>query len=311
MSEIKGHGTTARKREVELFLWRKRAASGALARPVLVLVHGSSLSALPCFDLGVPGGERYSMMDEFAERGFDVWTLDHEGYGRSSRTEGSSDVACGVEDLRAAIPVILRESGCHQVMLYGLSSGALRAACYAVAEPESVERLVLDGFVWTGAGSPTLAKRRAGLEAFKASRRRPIDHAFIASIFTRDRPGTTDPAVIEACAAAQLAYGDSVPSGTYVDMTSRLPLLDPVDLQMPTLVVRGEHDGIAAVEDLLEFYQRLPNPDKAFATLPGLAHCTPLGRNRHLLWHVLHAFLAMPARRDADAAGNARRSLAV
>ena len=42
-------------------------------------------------------------MDHFAKLGFDVWTLDHEGYGRSSKTDSNSDIASGVEDLRAGI----------------------------------------------------------------------------------------------------------------------------------------------------------------------------------------------------------------
>jgi alpha-beta hydrolase superfamily lysophospholipase len=49
------------------------------------LVHGSSISARPSFDLTVPGAGEYSLMNVFARWGYDVWTMDHEGYGRSSR----------------------------------------------------------------------------------------------------------------------------------------------------------------------------------------------------------------------------------
>ena len=38
-------------------------------------------------------GRDYSFMDKFAEYGFDVWTLDHEGYGRSTRTSSNSNIA--------------------------------------------------------------------------------------------------------------------------------------------------------------------------------------------------------------------------
>lgn len=287
----------AEKGAVRLYLRRKLATgerTGEIARPPLVLVHGSSLSALPTFDLTVPGHGDYSMMDWFARRGRDVWTLDHEGYGRSSVTEGNSDIACGVEDLRAASAVIARVTGAAAFDVYGLSSGALRAAAFAQAEPALVHRLVLDGFVWTGENSPTLSKRREGADFFRSHARRPIDADFVESIFTRDRPGTSDPAVVAACAAAQLAYGDSVPTGTYLDMTTRLPLVQPERIAAPTLVVRGEHDGIAAMEDLLEFFRRLPSGDKGFAVLPGLAHCTPLGNRRHLLWAAVASFLDAP-----------------
>ena len=42
-------------------------------------------------------------MNTFAQYGFDVWTMDHENYGRSSRTDSNSDIASGVEDLKAGI----------------------------------------------------------------------------------------------------------------------------------------------------------------------------------------------------------------
>lgn len=290
-----GEEHRAQKYAVSLFLWRKRTAqeSGSVpARPPLVLVHGSSLSALPTFDLEVPGHSDYSMMDWFARRGWGVWTVDHEAYGRSSITESNSDIACGVDDLRAATDVVRKVTGAASVHEYGLSSGALRAAAFAQAEPERVGRLVLDAFVWTGEGSPTLTKRHAGVESFKANNRRPIDSDFIASIFTRDRPGTSDSAVIDACAAAQLSYTESVPTGTYLDMTTKLPLVDPAKISAPTLIVRGEHDGIATIEDLLGFIRLLPTGDKRIAVLPDLAHCTPLGLKRQLLWITMANFLA-------------------
>lgn len=285
---VRGDAYTARKGDVELFTWRKRAASAQ--GPVLLLVHGSSLSALPTFDLAVPGKPDYSMMDWFAQRGYDVWTCDHEAYGRSTLTAGNSDVATGVADLVAVTDLIGRETGASRLHVYGLSSGALRAAGFASAHPERVARLALDGFVWTGEGSTTLAKRKEGVEYFRTHHRRPIDQAFIESIFLRDHPGTSDPDVMRACAEAQLAYADSVPTGTYLDMTCNLPLVDPESLRVPTLIARGEHDGIAAMSDLLAFFDRLPLGDKQFAVIPALAHLTPLGLERRRMWEVVRAF---------------------
>jgi len=148
--------------EIKLALYRKRQrapAPGEASRPVLFLVHGSSISARPSFDLSVPGHGEYSLMNVFARYGFDVWTMDHENYGRSSRTETNSDIASGVEDLRAAVGLVARETGHSQFHFLGESSGALRASAFAMIAPERVGRLVLSAFTWTGRGSPTLAKR--------------------------------------------------------------------------------------------------------------------------------------------------------
>lgn len=296
MDKVSGNEFWARKGEVRLFLWRKcKQATRAGKRLPVVLVHGSSLSSLPSFDLEVPGHPDYSFMDWLAHRGHDVWTLDHEGYGRSTFTDGNADIACGVEDLKAATAKIATVTGARSFHVYGMSSGALRAAAFAQSQPDRVARLALDAFVWTGEGSPTLTKRREGLQFFRENNRRPIDRAFITSIFTRDLPGTTEPAVIEACADAQLAYADSVPTGTYLDMSSRLPLVDPERIAAPTLIVRGEHDGIATIEDLLEFFRRLPTRDKRFAVLPDVAHCTTLGLNRHLVFAAVAEFFESAA----------------
>ena len=65
--------------DVKLYIYRKRLVDdGNEAKPVLFLVHGSTPSSRGSFDLQVPGRE-YSLMDHMAGRGWDVWTMDHEG----------------------------------------------------------------------------------------------------------------------------------------------------------------------------------------------------------------------------------------
>jgi len=292
----------AQKSDVRLAVFRKRLGApqpGETPLPILFLVHGSSVSARPSYDLSVPGHGEYSLMDVFARYGFDVWTVDHEGYGRSTVSAGNSDIASGVEDLKAATDVVVAETGQPRCHVFGTSSGALRAGAFATARPERVDRLILSAFTWKGEGSPTLSKRAEALAFYRTHNRRPRDRAMIRSIFTRDKPGTSDPAVAEALADAELVYGDSVPTGTYLDMTANLPVVDPLRVKAPVLMVRGEYDGIATEDDLLAFYRALPNPDRQFVILAGMSHSVALGTNRHQLWHVMHAFLTLPPRRDA------------
>ena len=221
---------------ITLAMYRKHLGApqpGEAARDVLFLVHGSSTSARSSFDLAVPGRSDYSMMDAFARYGFDVWTMDHEGYGKSSRTDGNSDIASGVEDLKAAMTVVARETGQARCHFLGKSSGALRAAAFAIASPQQAARLVLAAHTYTGKGSPTLAKRAEQVEYYRTHNTRLRDRAMIESIFTRDRPGTTDPEVPKALADAELVFGDQVPTGTYLDMTAHLPVVDPTKILSP------------------------------------------------------------------------------
>jgi pimeloyl-ACP methyl ester carboxylesterase len=177
-------GYQATKGDVTLALYRKRLHAptpNEAKLPVLFLVHGSSVSSLPSFDLTVPGAGEYSMMNVFARYGFDVWTMDFEGYGKSTVTSGNSDIASGVADLRAAAPVVERETGQAKFHFMGESSGAIRAGALAVAEPGRVDRLVLEAFTYTGKGSPTLAKRGEQTEFYRTHNRRPRNEDMILS----------------------------------------------------------------------------------------------------------------------------------
>jgi len=282
-----------RKGDVKLFLWQKRAA--ATTRGTVLFVHGSSMASQPTFDLQVPGRPHSSVMEWFAERGFDTWTLDNEGYGRSDKSRPINfDIANGADDIAAASEYILKKSGAKQLLVYGISSGALKAALFAERHPERVARLALDAYVWTGEGSPTLAERRKRLPEFAAKNRRPIDRSFVRSIFNRDHPGTADEATVEAFATHILSLDDSVPTGTYVDMCSKLPLNDPAKITVPTLIMRGEFDGIASIEDLLAFFRKLPNPDKQFTVMAGISHASFQQKNYLMVYHILHSFFTQP-----------------
>ena len=282
----KEHWTS--KGDVKLFLWQKPAAGAP--RGTILFVHGSSMASQPTFDLQVPGRADSSVMEWFAARGFDCWCMDHEGYGRSDKSRPiNCDISNGADDIATASAYI---GG--KLLVYGISSGALRAALFTQRHPERVARLALDAFVWTGEGSPTLAERRKKLAEFSAKNRRPIDRAFVKSIFTRDHPGTADEATINAFADAILALDDSVPTGTYVDMCSRLPLVDPAKIPVPILVMRGEYDGIAGFDDLVEFYKRLPNADKQFSVMAGISHASFQQKNYLTAYHILHAFFTQP-----------------
>jgi pimeloyl-ACP methyl ester carboxylesterase len=63
----------------------------------------------------------------------------------------------------------------------------------------------------------------------------------------------------------------------------------------PVRLLRGQYDGIASLEDLLEFFTRLPNPDKQFAVMPGIAHASFHQKNLRIPYHILHSFFGQPA----------------
>jgi pimeloyl-ACP methyl ester carboxylesterase len=283
-----------KKGEVKLFLWEKQATAPG-KRGTVLFVHGSSMASQPTFDLQVPGRPHSSAMDYFASLGYDTWCFDMEGYGRSDKTRNiNCDIANGADDTVAATSYIMQTRGVKKFLVYGISSGALRAAMFAERHPERVARLALDAFVWTGEGSPTLDERRKKLPQFLKINRRPIDRAFVHSIFNRDHAGCAEEKVVEAFADSILALDDSVPTGTYVDMCSKLPVVDPAKITVPSLIMRGEFDGIAGFDDLIEFFKRLPNPDKQFTVMAGISHASFQQINYQMVYHILHSFFSQP-----------------
>jgi len=294
-SRFQGQEHWTNKGDVRLFMLEKRTTESA-KKGTILFVHGSSMAGTPTFDLQVPGRPNSSAMDYFASQGFDTWSVDMEGYGRSDKKRDIIyDISNGADDCVAAAEYIEKTRNSGPLLVYGISSGALRAAMFAERHPQRVKRLALDAFVWTGEGSPTLVERRKKLpEYIKGGNRRPIDRAFVQSIFERDHPGTADQAVIDAFGSAILALDDSMPIGTYVDMCNNLPVVNPEKIVVPTIVMRGQWDGIASFADLARFFEKLPNPDKQFAVMPGIAHASIQQKNYALVYHILLSFFTQP-----------------
>ncbi|MGH8742419.1 MAG: alpha/beta fold hydrolase, partial [Burkholderiales bacterium] len=101
-------------------------------------------------------------------------------------------------------------------------------------------------------------------------------------------------ATIEAFADAILTLDDSIPNGTYVDMCQNLPVVAPERITVPTILMRGEYDGIAGFDDLVEFFKRLPNADKQFTVMAGISHASFQQKNYLTVYHLLHAFFTQP-----------------
>jgi pimeloyl-ACP methyl ester carboxylesterase len=284
------HWTTKKtaQGDVKLWMWRKRLADAP--KGPLLFVHGSSVQSQPAFDLQIPGEAHSSVMDWFARLGYDTWCFDCEGYGRSDKWRAvNSDISCGADDLAVVSEFVMKQTN-QKLAVYGSSGGALRAGLFAQRHPERVRRVILDALVYTGEGSPTLAERKKRLPQYLASNRRPISREFVRTIFTRDGGGDAyDPKIVENFADQVLALDTSMPTGTYVDMSANLPVLDPAKIRVPVAILRGQWDGIATEKDLINFFERLPNPDKQLTVMPGIAHTSMRSKNWRMVYDLVDA----------------------
>ena len=193
------------------------------------------MASQPTFDLHVPGRAYSSAMDWFADHGFDTWTMDNEGYGRSDKHRDiNCDISNGADDLAAGTDYVLkqtrREAACT---MYGISSGALKAALFAQRHPERVAKLAMERSCGPAKAAPRWSSAaRSCRNSWPATGGQSTALSSTASSRATIRAPRTK-RTINAFADAILTLDDSMPTGTYVDMCSKLPLIDPSEGPRP------------------------------------------------------------------------------
>src|SRR6201998_4632850 len=140
---IRGEEHWTKKHDnVKRFVFEKCGGAPNSAAGTILFVHGSSMASQPTFDLQVDGRPDSSAMDWFARRGFDCWCVDMEGYGRSEKSrDNNAPIAQGADDCFAARGISKNRRARRPLLVYGISSGALRAAMFAERHPDLVGRL--------------------------------------------------------------------------------------------------------------------------------------------------------------------------
>jgi len=140
---------------------------GSLGDRVVLFVHGAGTPAEVAFD--VPHQD-YSWMAFLARAGFDVFSMDTEGYGRSTRPAPMNDpcnlakdrqapfvsapcepsyphqlttIQSDWNDINGAVDYVRALRHVDRVSLFGWSLGGPRAGGYTAQHPEKVDKLVL------------------------------------------------------------------------------------------------------------------------------------------------------------------------
>ncbi|MFL6693414.1 MAG: alpha/beta hydrolase, partial [Ramlibacter sp.] len=291
-------------------------APAATGRPVVLFVHGAGTPAEVSFD--APYAD-YSWMAYLARAGYDVFSLDMTGYGRSTRPAAMQD-ACNFpkaqqarfvpsviqapcqptaptaittmssdwQDIEATVDMLLRLRGAQSLDIVAWSQGGPRSVGYALRHPEKVRRLVLLAPAYTrdSAGAPP-----ASLP--------PVDGAMNAQSKTDftanwDRqvgcPGQYEPAAREAIWADML--GSDPVGAKWGPGVRRAPSVPTwgfnqatvANLKVPVLMVAGEHDKQVAPQRVHDFYQDVGAPQKVVVDLACSSHNAMWERNHQVLF---------------------------
>lgn len=300
MEEIHGVAHEVQHEGLHLHVWEKFAGTPR-GKPVLVLAHGSATGGRESFDLQVPGqpdaskqrDHSYSTMDFLARQGFDVFALDVRGFGRSTRPEAFLTTEQAASDLGAVVDHVRALRGVEQVHLLAWSWGTQYGGQFVMAHPEKVARYA--SYAQMHADSPDLKTRRPRLAVFQRSPYiRITEQGWKLRFHSLTPDAVNDPAVMDAFARAAVAAEDKSPTGPQIDVLTRLPLVDPSRITVPTLVVHGEYDDVADTQGLLPFFAALPNADKQYAVVPKGGHMLHLQQGHRLLQRVLGAWFLTP-----------------
>jgi pimeloyl-ACP methyl ester carboxylesterase len=303
-----------------LYLGRRRPR-GAPRNPPVLLVHGIAMNR-QAFDFGV---ERYSVAAFLSRAGFDCFTLDLRGHGRSRRGPArrwNLDTYLR-EDLPAAFDAIRRATGAERVLFVGHSQGAILGMAACGLHPARIAGLVALGGPAHFHAQPRLARlvrlRHLGLGRFLRELalltapfsgiwhpplldlainvrnvEPPIYRRLLANGLEDLQPGVLDQFAV-------FAREDSFRSADgSLDYRALFPTC-----QQPALFVSAERDGIAPPE-VVEASLRDWGGPKAHARIGrGYGHTDVLlGRDApEVVFPVLRAFLLEHSEGEAETRG--------
>jgi pimeloyl-ACP methyl ester carboxylesterase len=272
-----------------LAVWERRPQG---PRGVILLLHGRTWSALPDFDLQVPGEQR-SVMNAFKERGFAAEALDLPGYGATARDasgwltpdQAAEDVIAVLKRLIDVNPTLPRP------VLLGWSNGARVAQLVAQRAPTLISALVLYGY--------------------------PHDPAIIVPTSqTPPRPArirntTTDAAsdFLSADIISQRAIEAYVQTAIKADPVrvdwralEQWNALRPEDVHTPTLLIHGERDPSTPLAAQARLFTRLGAPDREWRILAGGDHAALIEDTQSAFIAAICEFIQAPAIGDPSLA---------
>ena len=255
-----------------LALWTRAAAK---PKGVLVLLHGRTWSALPDFDLQVPG-ENLSVMQAFVRRGYTVYALDARGYGATPRDNtgwltpirAANDVANVLRFVHARHPTLPLPT------LVGWSYGSMVAHLTLQQNPTLASQVVLFGYPRDpDIAVPVAADTGAPLRETNTAKNAASD--FIA-------PNAISPRAVAAYVA--VALKDDPVRADWKALQEWNQLSAPA-LTVPVLLLHGELDPYAPVASQARSFAKFGSPDREWVILSGGDHAA-------LVEKTLPAFIA-------------------
>jgi pimeloyl-ACP methyl ester carboxylesterase len=261
-------------------LWEKSPSNPS---GTVILIHGRTWSALPDFDLQVPG-EELSLMDGLVAEGYATYAVDLRGYGATPRDEtGWLTPDRAARDMVGILQWVGERFG-DTPALFGWSYGSMVAQLTAQRAGHLVGALILFGYP---VGPDT--EFPVGGEEADQPPRNPNTAEAAASDFII--PGSISQRAIDEYVWHAL---ESDPVRVDWRALAEWNELNPADVLAPTLLIQGEQDPFAPTDRQAAFFSRLGTADRAWVTIAGGDHAAHLETPRPAFIHAMISFLKRP-----------------
>ena len=290
--------------------------SGPAADRVALFIHGAGTPAEVSFDVPY---QDYSWMAYLAHAGFDVFSMDTTGYGRSTRPAAMNDpcnltaaqqalyvpslisapcaasyarqmttLASDWNDIDAVVNHVRALRHVDKLSLLAWSLGGPRSAGYAAQHPDKVAKLVLLAPAYNRAAKADAPEQvPANGAAFNTQSREEFVANWDRQVGCPDQyqAGALDSVWSEMIASDPVGatWGSGVrraPQVTSWGWTTAMV----AKTQIPTLMVSGTHDKQVNPDRVRELYMDLGSPKKIFVDLACSSHNAMWEKNHLLLF---------------------------
>ncbi len=299
----------------EVVLGRTALRGGAAPDGIVLFVHGAGTPAEVAFD--VPQKD-YSWMAHLANAGFDVFSMDMTGYGRSTRPSAMNDpcnfsqehqaqfvpnlipapcppshpspvttMASDWDDIDAVVEHLRALRHVDKVSIVGWSQGGPRGVGYTARHPEKVSRLVMLAPAYTRTGPTEAPDPLPAAVAMTAQAQADFYANWNRQLGCPDQ---YDP-VVAATVWTEMLASDPV-GATWGTGVRRSPLVPSwgfnheivAKIQTPILLIAGAEDKQIVPERVRDLYADMGSTQKVVVDLACSSHNALWERNRLLLF---------------------------
>lgn len=310
--ETKSYTIPSAEPGIQLFMRNKRPSGISSFGPdrTLLFVHGATYPAETAFDLPIEGA---SMMDLFADAGYDVYLVDVRGYGGSTRPPAMSEppeknkpivsTADAVSDFGVAVDHILKTRGLAKINVMGWSWGTSIVGAYTASHNDKVNRLVLYAPLWFfKEGTRVLASGQLG--AYRLVSKDSARDRWLKGVPEDKKATLIPPGVFEAWADATWATDPDAKTSGMLRASNGViqdvndywvagkPYYDPEKITVPTLLIHAEWDADLPSYQAQAYFTKLVNaPYKRFIEIGEGTHTVMMEKNRMQFFREIRGFL--------------------